>query len=73
MDGKSAHPCQARDCNVRCHPQHLMCREHWSMVPAELQIRLIKHFREGGVKSVGWAFAARDAVIAVGKAQKAKV
>lgn len=73
MDGKTAHPCQAQGCTVRCHPQHLMCRDHWSLVPKDLQIRLIRHWRNEGPKSVAWAFAAREAIVAVEKAEAARV
>lgn len=51
-----------------------MCRRHWRLVPRQLQLRVIEHYRPGqcddGRPSHEWVVAARDAVEAVERAER---
>lgn len=43
----SAHHCHAVGCSVRTRPTLLMCAAHWSLVPRDLQTRLLAAYRPG--------------------------
>jgi hypothetical protein len=61
------HTCHAKRCNKSCAPRYLMCRDHWNMVPHELQQLVYKTYRPSqratNLPSKGWHQAA-DASIA---------
>lgn len=52
-----AHTCHALGCNRSCPPQHLMCRQCWTLVPADLQneVRRTAPLRNSGFVDATWA------------------
>lgn len=42
-----SHICHAIKCKKECPPKYLMCKQHWSMVPADLQAAVWGHYRPG--------------------------
>lgn len=69
MSKRDAHLCHVRSCDTPCRPEHLMCREHWALVPLELRIVVEETYRPGQCNdkrpSRAWALAARAAIKAV--------
>lgn len=43
----SAHHCHAKGCARRVPPEMLMCKPHWGMVPAPMQMSVWAHYRVG--------------------------
>ena len=41
------HTCHARGCDVEVPPRLLMCRVHWSRVPAHLKRAVWREYRPG--------------------------
>lgn len=60
------HKCHVYGCKINCNPKKLMCKEHWSMVPARLKMEILKHYRAGQCEdkrpSKEWLTAARQAI-----------
>lgn len=46
-DGPAKHLCHARGCQVSVPPRMLMCKPHWSRVPAELQRAVWREYTPG--------------------------
>lgn len=65
------HHCHAMGCKAPCPPRMLMCREHWSRVPADLQREV---YRTVGLRGravdatwAPWWRAAHRAIAAVAR------
>lgn len=39
--------CEAIGCTVVAQPRKFFCSRHWPMVPLELKVRLLQHYRKG--------------------------
>lgn len=63
------HYCHAIRCGVTVPPEYLFCREHWGMVPKEMQRAVYHGYRRGQehtqTPSPYYVIAARRAIIAV--------
>jgi hypothetical protein len=44
------HTCHAIGCKANCHPEKLMCKKHWDMVPEHKQQRVYDEYRPGQCK-----------------------
>lgn len=44
---EAPHVCHARRCQRKVPPRLFMCRQHWHLVPSELQRQVWKHYRPG--------------------------
>lgn len=72
------HHCHAPACPRWIPPERLMCKHHWSMVPAEIRARVNREFRPEQCErsrprerpSLAWLQAARDAIRAVEEARR---
>lgn len=66
---KREHSCHAAGCNLEIPPRHLMCMNHWRMVPKALQDEIWKHYRAGQERdkrpSREYLIAMRNAIEAV--------
>ncbi len=70
----SYHKCHAYLCEKPVQPRMLMCKKHWTMVPAEIQARVKDNFIpeqcSGKIRpSMEWLKAAREAINHVTKAE----
>lgn len=70
------HHCHARGCSSTCPPEHLMCRRHWAMVPANLQRAVWNTYRPGQCDdkqpSQAWHAAADAAIASVAAAESSQ-
>lgn len=61
-----SHTCHARDCHIAVPPTLLMCRNHWRMVPRNIQRAVWSTYRDGQCDdkrpSVSWHEAASAAI-----------
>jgi hypothetical protein len=46
MASDTTHTCPAPECDERVPFARLACRRHWSLVPHELQTRLLREYAE---------------------------
>lgn len=67
------HTCHANFCKTPCKPSHLMCEQHWAMVPKPQQDRVYLTYRPGQCDdmrpSPEWFDAAKLAVALVAQAE----
>jgi len=66
-----AHKCHIGGCEVSTKPTLLFCREHWAMVPNDMQSKVYEHYTpgqcSGGKIKREWIQAAMAARIHVEK------
>jgi hypothetical protein len=64
-----SHHCHARNCEVACKPEFLMCPRHWGMVPTAIKRAVLSAYRRGQCDdkkpSRKWFLAAEHAILAV--------
>lgn len=69
----AAHPCTAKGCTTTVGADRLMCPRHWSLVPADLKLRVWATYRPGqsaGSATPEWFIAADAAIAAVARLER---
>ena len=64
------HTCHLPGCRTRCPPAHLFCRQHWAMVPPDIQREVYATVRQRDMSGVDetwapWWRAQAQATVAV--------
>lgn len=74
MTARQPHLCHADGCTEPCPPRMLMCRPHWSAVPADRKRAVLDAYQPGQERlnplpSRAWLTAAYRAINAVAQAE----